>query len=451
MKKCIRSMAVMIAGIVTISSLSLTGCKKEEQKREVIVVNEGQMEGTLISFEGKTLEVEDGKEDYTFDVSNATIHTRNMRAGDELVIYYEGKLEGKDTSKIKVTKVEDLGDNEHQKEKQAVGTLVNLTENTVTIRQNDGVELLFNSNNCQHEFKNGIREGNWIVVTYIGEVRGTDTKNVTVIKITDHDPNLVKEEQKKMKMKAVEETVYATAGVHIRESYTTDSKVLGSLAKGKSIIRTGVCENGWSRVQYESRDAYIYGEYLTTKKPKEDAPAAKTNGKPAATAQAGDEPKPVQHPAEETQTEERTLTGTVVGVSMNTLTVAADGQEYTWNIADAEHEYANGIQTGNTVTMIYVGNLEEPDTVIVLKVKDSDPNEAAKNAQYEGIIVDATMNTLTIQTEDGAVMTFVKEGAVNNLKEEQNGQKVKITADMTAPGAEETIFQADQIDPADAE
>lgn len=354
-------------------------------------------------------------------------------------------------SKIKVTKVEDLGDNEHQKEKQAVGTLVNLTENTITIRQNDGVELMFSSNNCQHEFKNGIREGNWIVVTYIGEVRGTDTKNVTVIKITDNDPNLVKEEQKKMKMKAVDETVYATAGVHIRESYTTDSKVLGSLAKGKSIVRTGVCENGWSRVQYESRDAYIYGEYLTTKKPKEDAPAAKTNGKPAATAQAGNEPKPVQYPAEETQTEERTLTGTVVGVSMNTLTVAADGQEYTWNIADAEHEYANGIQTGNTVTMIYVGNLEEPDTVVVLKVKDSDSNEAAKNAQYEGIIVDATMNTLTIQTEDGAVMTFIKEGAVNNLKEEQNGQKVKITADMTAPEAEETIFQADQIDQADAE
>lgn len=164
---------------------------------------------------------------------------------------------------------------------------MNLTENTITIRQNDGVELMFSSNNCQHEFKNGIREGNWIVVTYIGEVRGTDTKNVTVIKITDNDPNLVKEEQKKMKMKAVDETVYATAGVHIRESYTTDSKVLGSLAKGKSIVRTGVCENGWSRVQYESRDAYIYGEYLTTKKPKEDAPAAKTNGKPAATAQAG--------------------------------------------------------------------------------------------------------------------------------------------------------------------
>lgn len=458
LKKHIRKLAVALAGVVCISSLSLAGCKKEEPEKEVVVKNEGQMEGTLVSFEGKTLVVEEADDFYTFDVSNAAIQTKNMRAGDELIVYFEGKLENKDASKVKVTSVEDLGENEHQTEKQAVGTLVDLTENTITIRQNDGVELLFNSNNCQHEFKNGIREGNWIVVTYIGEVNGTDTKNVTVIKITDNDPNIVEKEQKKMKITAVNETVYATAGVHIRESYTTDSKVLGSLAKGGSIVRTGICENGWSRVQYKSKDAYIYGEYLTKKEPKKDAPAAKTNGKPAATVQVGNEPQPVtQHPKEQTkpegqaQPEEQTLQGTVLDVSMNTLTVEADAQEYTFYIADAQHEYANGIQTGNTVTVTYTGSLEDPDHIIVIKVQDSDPNEAAKNALYEGVIVDATMNTLTLQTEDGAVMTFIKDGAENHLDGELKGQKVKITADMTASEAHENIFQAKQIDPADTQ
>lgn len=258
---------------------------------------------------------------------------------------------------------------------------MNLTENTITIRQNDGVELLFSSNNCRHEFKNGIREGNWIVVTYIGELNGTDTKNVTVIKITDNDPNVIEKEQKKMEIKAVNETVYATAGVHIRESYTTDSKVVGSLAKGASVVRTGVCENGWSRVQYESRDAYIYGEYLTAKKPAADAPAVKTNGKPAMTAQVGDEPQPVAQqpgkqtqpeeetqPEEQAQPEEQTVTGTVLEVSMNTLTIAVEEQKYTFNIADAEHEYANGIQTGNTVTITYTGSMEDLEHLNVIKV-----------------------------------------------------------------------------------
>lgn len=461
MKKSVRNMAIIIGGIVLMCSFLLAGCKKEEPKTEVIVESEGQMNGALVSFEGKTLVTEEAGTEYTFDVSNAKIGTKNMRTGDELVIYFEGKLKGTDTSKIVVTSVEDLGSNDHQTEKQAVGTLVNLTENTITIRQNDGTELLFNSNNCQHEFKNGIREGNWIIVTYIGEIKGTDTKNVAVVKITDNDSNIVKKEQKEMKIKAVNETVYATAGVHIRKSYTTDSKVLGSLAKGDSILRTGVCENGWSRIQYESKDAYIYGEYLTTKKPNEDAPASKTNGTPPATMQVGDKPKPVQQPvepdepeqqpAEPVQQQEQTFTGTVLDVSMNTLTVAVGEQEYTLYIADAEHEYANGIQTGNTVMVTYVGSLEDSENLIVTKVKDSDPNEAAKNAVYAGTIVDATMNTLTIQTEDGAVMTFIKENAVDNLEAMSYGQKIKITADMTASKAEENIFQAKQIDPIDAE
>lgn len=450
MKKYIRKSALITACIIFICSLSLAGCKKEEKTKN-LVKSQGQMEGVLVSFEGKTLVVEEAGENYTFDVSNASINTRNMRVGDELVIYFDGELKDKDTSKVTVTSVEDLGDNEHQTEKLAVGTLVHLTENTITIRQNDGVELSFNSNNCKHEFKNGIREGNWIVVTYIGELKGTDTKNVTVLKITDNDTNVVKAEQKKMNIKAVNETVYATAGVHIRASYTTDSKVVGSLAKGKSVVRTGVCENGWSRVQYDSKDAYIYGEYLTTKKPKEGAPAAKTNGKPPATPQVGNEPQPiVQKPEEDKKPQEQMLAGAVFEVSMNTLTVAKDEQKYTFYIADAEHEYANGIQVGNMVTITYIGSLEDLDNIIVIKVQDSDPNEASKNAQYEGVIVDATMNTLTLQTEDGAVMTFNKDGAVNNLDDVLNGQKVKITADMTESEADENIFQAKQIDPADA-
>lgn len=466
MGKCRKIWAVLAVGFTFACVFSLSGCGKAKEKEpEVIVESKGQMEAVLVSFEGKTLVVTEAGEEYIFDVSNAKINTRNMRAGDELIIYYDGEMKEKDISKVKVTSIEDRGNNEHQTEKQAVGTLVNLTENTITIRQNDGTELLFNSNNCQHEFKNGIREGNWIVVTYIGEIQGTDTKNITVVKITDHDPNVVQKEQKQMNIKAVDETVYATAGVYIRESYTTDSKVLGSLAKGSSIMRTGVCENGWSRVLYTDKDAYIYGEYLTTEKPKADAPAAKTNGDPPATAQAGNEPQPIVQPADgmqkpgetngnglaaDAQQEARTLEGIVLGVSMNTVTVAVNGKEYTLNVMDAEHEYANGIQTGNTVVVTYAGSLEEPENLIVLKVQDLDPNESAKNAQYVGEIVDATMNTFTIRTEDGAVMTFIKDGASLNLDSIQVGLKVKVTADMTASEDGENIFQAEQIGPADA-
>lgn len=48
-------------------------------------------------------------------------------------------------------------------------------------------------------------------------------------------------------------------------------------------------------------------------------------------------------------------------------------------------------------------------------------------------------------------MTFITEDSVDNLEAISCGQKVKITADMTASKAEENIFQAKQIDPVEAE
>lgn len=118
------------------------------------------------------------------------------------------------------------------------------------------------------------------------------------------------------------------------------------------MIRTGVCENGWSRVQYKDKDAYIYGEYLTTEKPKKDAPAAKVSGEEVGTIQIGDEPEPVtlqsevlgqiekemntekeMQAKEETLSETHTLTGTVLEVNMNMLTVSEKGKEYTINVA----------------------------------------------------------------------------------------------------------------------
>lgn len=542
MKKPTKMLAVLAAGLAL--SISVVSCKKEtkptekekvekEVKKEVkkVVKNKGQMEGTLISFEGKTLEVKEADKQYSFDVSKAKINTLNMRSGDELIIYYDGRLKGTNTSRIKVTHVEDRGNNQQQTEKQAVGTLVNFSENTITIRQNDGTELLFSANNCKHEFKNGLREGNWIVVTYIGEIQGTDTKNVTVLKITDNDPNVIEAEHRKINIRAVDEIVYTTAGVHIRELYTTDSQVLASLAKGDSIKRTGVCDNGWSRVQFEDRDAYIYGDYLTTEKPEKNAPAAQTSGEPPVTLQQGNKPYPVQairpvqqsypqkHQPPQTQTppetlteqpletqapqtqesqeplvsqpekpqetqapqpeesletqtpqpekpqetqapqpeespetqapqptEPLTLTGTVLDVSMNTLTLHTDSSEYTFNIMDAEHQYANGIQRGNTVIVTYIGDLSDPENIIVSKVQDSDPNEAAAKAEYVGTIVDGTMNTLTIRTEDGGTMTFSKDNAVDNTDGDLIDTNVKIICDMTASKTEENIFRATQID-----
>ncbi len=73
----------------------------------------------------------------------------------------------------------------------------------------------------------------------------------------------------------VNETVYVTKKVNVRQSYSTSSKSLGTLEVGTSLTRTGKGSNGWSRVTYNGKEAYINASYLSTKKP-EEKPAEET-------------------------------------------------------------------------------------------------------------------------------------------------------------------------------
>lgn len=69
------------------------------------------------------------------------------------------------------------------------------------------------------------------------------------------------------KFTEVNETVYATTSVNVRVSYSADSDKVGSLAAGASATRTGVGDNGWSRIVYGDSVAYVSSDYLTTTKP----------------------------------------------------------------------------------------------------------------------------------------------------------------------------------------
>lgn len=83
-------------------------------------------------------------------------------------------------------------------------------------------------------------------------------------------------------VEAFEKTMYATASVNVRVSYTTRSDVLTSLRPGQKVNVTGRSANGWMRIIYDGRDAYVYQKYLDDNAPKSGTEAAKTeNGTPA--------------------------------------------------------------------------------------------------------------------------------------------------------------------------
>lgn len=69
---------------------------------------------------------------------------------------------------------------------------------------------------------------------------------------------------------SVNETVYATSTVNIREGFSADTDKVGSLGKGQSIKRVGIGTGdaeGWSEVEFNGQTAYISSEYLSLTKP----------------------------------------------------------------------------------------------------------------------------------------------------------------------------------------
>ena len=73
----------------------------------------------------------------------------------------------------------------------------------------------------------------------------------------------------------VVETVYAISTVNVRSGPSTDDMIVGSLSYGESVQRTGIGNKGWSRVDYNGEEAYVYASYLSTTNPAQD-----TNGYP---------------------------------------------------------------------------------------------------------------------------------------------------------------------------
>ena len=67
--------------------------------------------------------------------------------------------------------------------------------------------------------------------------------------------------------KSANDKVYATGDINIRKSYSADSDKIGTLKAGESVTRTGISDNGWSKVSYNGGTGYIKTSLLTTEEP----------------------------------------------------------------------------------------------------------------------------------------------------------------------------------------
>lgn len=112
------------------------------------------------------------------------------------------------------------------------------------------------------------------------EVTGSKTISVTVkAKSTSSSSNNNSNSnsnsgstKKEPKFTSVNQTMYTTGEVNIRKSYSTSSAIIKTVEKGTKVTRTGIGDNGWSKITYNGQTAYISSSLLTATKPAEDKP-----------------------------------------------------------------------------------------------------------------------------------------------------------------------------------
>lgn len=112
--------------------------------------------------------------------------------------------------------------------------------------------------------RTAIGDNGWSKVTYNGKTGYVSSQYLR--KESDNNTN----DNKEVKFKDVNETMYATTNCNLRKSWSTDSEKVGSLEKGQEVTRTGVADNGWSRIKYNGQVVYIATRLITNKKPDEN-------------------------------------------------------------------------------------------------------------------------------------------------------------------------------------
>ncbi len=120
--------------------------------------------------------------------------------------------------------------------------------------------------------RTGVASNGWSRVTYNGQTGYIYTQYLTKEETQQSEED---KKEKEVKITDVNETMYANQNCNLRKSWTTSSDKVGYLTKGQEITRTGVTDNGWSRIKYKNQDIYVATRLLVAEKPEDDEPEEK--------------------------------------------------------------------------------------------------------------------------------------------------------------------------------
>ena len=282
------------------------------------------------------------------------------------------------------------------------------------ILNTDSASYVFNVSNATLECKGGMITGDEISIIYEGQLSGTDTSSVHVLKVVDefHKKNKLK---KRIAHGKVISLTPNTITIKSKKGKTATYPITGT----RQYYQNGIKAGDWVYLTFK-------GKFPDTS----DDSSASLNASHLKVLSISDlksikipDPTPTPEPTvtqtpEQIANKEKQFLATIQGLNMNVLQVLPAGSDNSINIdmSAIPVYFEGGIAAGSHANVTYIGDLEEDslEDIRIIAVTGEDPaeiNDKHISFTVTGTITGSTANTITVQTDDGAVDTFRIENA----------------------------------------
>ena len=263
-----------------------------------------------------------------------------------------------------------------------------------------------------------------VTITVSEKSSNSDSNNKTdTTKTTDT------EKKSEPTFKSANDTMYATGDINVRKSYSADSDKIGSLKAGDKITRTGIGDNGWSKVSYNGATGYIKTSLLTDKEPKKsDDKALKSLSIDGLEIDPAFDPEITDY--------------TVTFEDKDKLDIKAEPNS---DKAKVEITGNDALKDGDNVIKVTVTAEDETTRIYTIVATKGDakagllstlkvagytlsPAFSSSIKEYKITILDANVNKLDITAESSIEKAKVEVLGNTNLKDGDNVIQIKVTS-----------------------
>lgn len=313
---------------------------------------------------------------------------------------------------------------------EITGKLLDFTGSRLTV-QNDEQTYAFDVSGATLECADGMITGDEISVIYEGQLSDTDTSTVRALKVVDdfHKKSHLKDRTARGKIINLTPN---TITIQSKAGKTATYPITGT----EEYFQNGIEKGKWVYLHFKGKFSQSDSETPTVL----NASHLKVLSISDIDPMTVPEPAPVPSDSADEENTVKQFHAVIQNISLNQLTVLPNASEnsVTLDLAQIPCHFSGGAASGSGVTVSYTGENftgDSLDGLTVTAVSGDDPetlNNSRINFTVSGAVIGTTANTVTIQTNDGAVLTCLTENARNSSTGGLSaGSRIRITFNPT--------------------